>query len=426
MDNLLNRGIKNAGDVEIKKVLLIDPKNKNTQYNLIGSFVDLTIYENLFSPMLTGYIVLAETQNLLELVPIVGEELIYVELNTPTMETIKLTFVITKVGAREHQDKRNNYSLNFMSYEAYKSINTRVSKAFYGNTSQLISKVFEESFGKKMLEVEESDNSIKFISPFWSPFNIINYITNRALFPSNKMITPNYLFYETNKGHKFKSISSLFSTPSKAAYVFDKNPLRDHLQDGTSVKDINREYSTVKDLTFVSSHDVLSNITNGSYNHRLFGMNILRKNVNERLYNIGDDFDKTIHADKHSLANMTTSKTAGLYSVKHVYPNLFDNVDDISDEIQVKRIPLLQQLNTYKLNIVVHGRTDLEVGDMVFVVLNQFRTVDYTDAKSKDTYDKLYSGRYLVTAIQHRFTQAKHEMNMQLVKDSSYTEIEIK
>jgi len=422
MDKAFEPGIQQAGDVEIKEIYFIDTKS-NKKINLLGSMVDMTIYEDIFSPVLTGYCAIIETQNLISSLPIVGGEMLYIEFSTPSLNTIKTIFQITKIGIREHQDKKNAYTLDFISYEGYVDVQKRISKAYSGNTSELVKSVFSTEFGSQIVDADESDNFIKFVSPYWSPLKIINHITSRAILPNNKMVTPNYLFYQTCQGHKFKSLSTLLSAKAKTELFFDKNPARAQTTDGKSIRNIDREYKTIKELTFVASQDFLKNMMNGAYNHRLYGADILSKRFSLNTYSFTDDFNKTAHTDTNPLNILPISKNSGLHSIHHTYNNLFNGVKDISAEIIAKRISLLAQLETWKIDIVVHGRTDYEVGQTVYIWLNQFKTVDASDKYTNDTFDKIYSGKYLITAIQHRFTQAKHQINMQLIKDAAFSEI---
>jgi len=165
MDKSLGPGIQQAGDVEIEAVFLIDTKS-NRKINLLGSMVDMTIYEDLFSPVLTGYCAVIETQNLISTLPIVGGEMLYIEFSTPTLNTIKAAFQITKIGIREHQDKKNAYTLDFISYEGYADVQKRISKAYSGNTSVLVQSIFKDEFGSTILDADDSDNFIKFVSPY--------------------------------------------------------------------------------------------------------------------------------------------------------------------------------------------------------------------------------------------------------------------
>jgi hypothetical protein len=426
MENSLAPGVQSAGDVEFKVLELVDTKNKNLRYNLLGAFVDFTVYEDLFSPILTGYVALVESQNLIESIPIVGEELIYAEFATPSLKTIKCFFQITKVGIREHGDKSNNYTLDLIAYEGYIDISQRVSKSFFGNTHDIITKFYKDTFNRDLVDADLSDNSIKFVSPYWSPFKIINHVTSRALLPNNTLVTPNYLFYQTCEGHKFKSITNLINQPSFTSFVFDKNPSRAVLPDGTSTRDINREFAEIKDLTFIAAPDFVNNMLSGAYNHNVHSVDLFNKSYKVTNYSFDRDFTKTAHTDKFKLTTFVAPLSSGQHTIRPVCTNLFTNVADRTPEILANRVSLLAQLETWKLGITIHGRTDLSVGMTVNIALNKFKMVDSTDKHSSDTIDNIYSGKYLITAISHRFTMSKHEINMEVIKDASLSEILVK
>ena len=425
MGSELGPGVISAGDVEFKELSLIDTKNKDLRYNLLGAFVDFTIYEDLFSPVLTGYVALVESQNLIESIPIVGEELIYAEFATPSLPAIKCYFQITKIGIREHDDKTSSYTLELISREGYVDLNSRKSKSYSGNTSVLLNSVYNDAFGKKILESDSSNNNIKFVSPYWGPLKTLNYITSRALYPNNKIILPNYMFYQTCGGHKFKSLSNLLAQKPVMNYFFDKNKARISLDDGTSVRDINREYSSVKELTFVAAPDFIKNMINGAYNHNVFTIDLFNKSYSTKNYSYTTDFANSPHTDSYKLTTFNPSVNSGLFSINASCNYLFDGVTNSNADIISKRTALLAQLETWKLGIVVPCRTDLSVGMIVNFMLNQFKTVDSTDKFNPVTYDKIYSGKYLITAIQFRFTQVKSWINMEIVKDSAFSEIKI-
>lgn len=411
-------GIQQAGDVIVKGITLIDTKNGNKSYDLLGSFTDLRITESVHSAKLYGYIALTESQNWIESIPITGHEVIHIELQTPGLSPIKCAFVVVSVGMKMQQDKHSAYSLNLISREAYLTLNKRISKVYHGNASELAAKVFFDNFGNEMLDIDTSDNVIKFISPYWDPMTVINHIARHALYPNAKIKTPNYLFYETTRGHKFKSLSTLYNQPNYTTFVSDKHPGRIVSEDGTSSRDISREYGNALSLTFVEAPCVVRDTLTGVLNTNVVGLDIFRKKINISSYNAATDFNKLSHTDSDPLIPLIAHGTAGLYMVKHTYPNLFDGVDDVSDDIYAKTAANLGQLNEYKINMVVHGRTDLEAGMMVFVIMNKFASIDMSDVHSAEAYDKMYTGRYLITRIEHAFSQTKHQSTLELIKDS--------
>lgn len=416
-------GILNPGDVEVRNVYLIDPKKGNQVVNLFGLFNEVRIYESIHTAKLNGYIVLTESKNLIINLPITGNEILEVEFLTPGLPLFKHSFVITSVGMREHQDKHNAYALHFISLEAHVALNTRVSRAFSGNPSDIARSVYKTYFKHDMTEIDPSINNIKFISPYWDPLKIITHVSRLALLPSSTMKTPNYLFYESHRGHRFKSITNLFKQEPITTFFFNKNPGRDKYPDGTSVNNLNIKYANALTLTFLEAPCLIKNTMQGAYNTTVFGFNYLNKKFTISNYNTRTDFNKTLHLDKNPLTPNATPYNAGVFLHKATYPNMFDNVDDLGDSILTNTVPLLAQLDSYIINMEVHGRTDIEVGKLAYVILNQHKVVDQKDDKNLTSIDHIYSGKYLISKIEHTFTQVKHRMNLELIKDAGLTKV---
>ena len=179
-----------------------------------------------------------------------------------------------------------------------------------------------------------------------------------------------------------------------------------------------REYQTIKQLYYINSQDFRENTLNGALSHKVYGVNLLRKEFNSKVYNLKDDFNKSEHLEGSPIISSSAIiNDNGLISNRNFAPNLFNGVDDKSNDIIAKRISLLGQLELFKIDIVVAGRTDIEVGMTIDFQMNQFDETDTTE-KSIPKIDPYYSGYYLITAIQHRISQSRHLMTMQIVKES--------
>ena len=102
---------------------------------------------------------------------------------------------------------------------------------------------------------------------------------------------------------------------------------------------------------------------------------------------------------------------------KTLYTGFEKNVGDRIDEILPNRISALNELTNFKLEILVPGRTDIEVGCIVRFIYPDASPRDETDM-SEANYDDTYTGFYLVTAIRHKINVQKHMMILEIVKDS--------
>jgi hypothetical protein len=81
------------------------------------------------------------------------------------------------------------------------------------------------------------------------------------------------------------------------------------------------------------------------------------------------------------------------------------------------------ELTNIKMNMTVPGRTDAEVGRIIYFEYPSMGAKDETDSGSS-AQDKLYSGFYIITAIHHKVNKLEHSMTMEVIKDSLYVDKE--
>ena len=90
---------------------------------------------------------------------------------------------------------------------------------------------------------------------------------------------------------------------------------------------------------------------------------------------------------------------------------------------QRRNSQMIQLENALQLNMKVHGNTTVNVGDKVIV------NIPYTavpEGPNNEKFDKFYKGPFLIKTIRHDFFNGenpKHEMHLQLMKDSLEEEL---
>ena len=103
-----------AGDVNINKATLVS--SKGVFLNVTAQVLGVRIFEDIFSPFITGVLVLKESFDLQNLLPLIGEEYLELDIETPTIQTarIKGTFHVYKMGDKVNMGNASvAYELNF-------------------------------------------------------------------------------------------------------------------------------------------------------------------------------------------------------------------------------------------------------------------------------------------------------------------------
>jgi hypothetical protein len=449
------QGLQRAGEVRIEQLKLINSSDE--VIDLSEFIVELNLYEDLFKNYLHGNLVLTDSRNIIDKYNIHGEEFLNIKLRTPSFtdsQVIEKTFRVFKLTDREivRDNNTQNFVLHFISVEFFYDINLPLFAPFEGTVSDVAGRIFsnfiaaprnfnisgsntnitEGSTGTDLLVVNESSNKVKFISPGWSPFKCINWLATKAI-PKDG-VAKNFIFFESNKSFYFCTFEGLFKNAHQ-----EKNYLGRYLISASNVREdknsqnVNREMFLAKDVQMVESSDYIKNYTNGYLGNRLIYLDVFNKEYQLIDYDHVTSYEKQYHTsgigkeakpvfNKDTFRNYATN-----ISFYPKNPKLFDNYqDNISEkmgEIHGNRLSSMLELTNIKMNITVPGRTDAEVGRIIYFEYPSLGGKSEIDTGSS-AQDKLYSGYYIITAIHHKVNKNEHSMIMEVIKDSLYVDKE--
>ena len=412
--------IRFAGDVSIDKIEIISSNGFGQE--VTNQVIALEIYEDIFSPFISGVLAFKDSVDFINLFPFVGEEFLNLKIHTPSFtgkdKTIEDQFYIFKLSNREMAGDRNMiYEVHFFSREAMVDLNKKVSKAFEGKISDIAKTIVSDTQhgleSKKKMNVEETPNGVKYISNFWSPVKNLNYVAENA---TNKNGAASYLFFENRNGFNFQSLEKLYKDDIIQDFTYD-GWMRDFKADGSSIRNVEKEYKRIINISVPKLFDYIDRSTLGLFGSKLITFDITTKKYVVKNFSLQEDFDKEEHLNKHSLLSKKNIHRPNAMLISYTkYYNNFNNYGDVTNAKTIqKRTSQLQQADANAIEIVVPGRTDYTVGKKVYVKLNKFQPID-----SKDTgvEDKVLSGNYLIASINHYVTRDSHECHMKLIKDT--------
>ena len=424
-----NSSLKIAGEVDLQKIELFTYKNE--AIDIRHQMVSISLYEDLFSQAVHGTVTVTDSLGLIENMPLIGEEKIRIKYQTPTMDDHVVDYVgyVYKVGdCLEFSDRGRTYTIYFTSFEAIIDANKKISKYFGGKVSDTVQAVcFDKTMlgSDKKIIVEDTGNLMKFVSPYWSPYQIIGYCASTALTQDQK--AANYLFYETLRGDlNFVSMNSKFNKNNKAKvdYVYNQDTVRERTANGT-VRDLDKAYSRILEFSMDTAFDYIKRTTSGVYGNRLITANTVSKTIKVTSNDYLKDFGKTNHLAEFPIISTDAYRSKNARLVHHVNPeyNFGGQRNTRFHEWMLQRQSLLSQLdNTMKIDVTVLGRTDMHAGDVVTLSIPTVQSVNEGES-TDDNVNKYYSGRYLISAIHHRIEGRSHMMTMQCVTDALSKEL---
>lgn len=464
-----------AGDVVYNEVLLV---TQNGIYDINDFVVEINIYEDLFSPCLHGNIVIRDTKNLIEKIPLVGDEILTLDINTPELagpnaanfdptNNIQRSFGVYAIKNRtlSNEDKEQLFTMHFMSLEGIRDNVTYLCQKYEGATDEVVQKVFDETFkdipkyvneankdkpdGAPKAEIFIGDtphsSKISFLPPMWTPFQVFNYLAKRSLGAENPE-APTFLFYETTKSYYFMSVSGLIKTQLDNGFIQNKFKYRKRQFDEQIGPDaLKAGYEHIEDFEFLTNVDIIQGQDLGHFASSLATFDMVNKEFIPTVYDHGFDFQKYPHLGnyKSSPSSVVPIKDEKKYNsifppnvmrssdskifVESIHRGVLDSSDEdlmnLHPEKYVQqRNSLLSDISTLKVKVTVPGRTNMEVGQIV--------DLDYPSAQSgRDTAspqeirDQWVSGYYIITAIHHHITKLRHNAICELAKDSYLNEL---
>ena len=421
-----------AGDYELDGALIIGSSGQ--KINIINQLIELSIYQSIDSPFMSGNIVLSDAAGVAELLPLLGQERLLFSLKTPGHES-SVNFndyhaIIYNVEKRfQTTDREQTLIVNWTTLEHYKNLRTKISKSFKGNISSMVSEILSsDNFlgSKKPLHIDTTKNIRKFVIPNLNPFQTINLLKEEAI--STEM-SPHFLFFENPDGIHFRTLDSLIgsqgnlSVPHKRTYKS---------QPPDDPKAVEAALGTILHWEAEDNSNNFLNVKLGMLSSTLYYHDIFNKNIQKFDYDYNDTFNKrntTNQENKGSGTLIPQSKiddkviTEYTNSKIFVHPTASDKLhslgtDNNAEEWLQESISRELQRDYFTLKIETYGDTNIMCGDMINVLIPSNKPLPTSN--SSEAYDPILSGRYLVTSLKHMILpeSSMHSMIMTVMKDS--------
>lgn len=458
-----------AGEFRISEIAIF-----NVYGNVAGiatASAELSIYEDIEQNFITGNLTFVDTEDLVNKLPILGQEYLEFKVRTPLKSTYgegEYDFTNTRMAVYKCTKERLNsntqqVSLDFISTEAIKDSNTKISRAFDGPYDDAVAKTFKNTWGlnsKKKFYVQPTQGNFKFVAPNTRPTDLMNMIASRAV--PKTSIAPGYFFYENGQGFHFRSIDSFFFM-AKSEGLAPHPEMFEYFADSETARGLNNprdnpmsQMRTVKSFKVLPQNDLITGQRTGTYASKLITHDQYNKTFKEHEYNYIDDYIRTPHLEKDDAMtdqaeyrgfipqahyDFNDTETTNTRSQGSAYKYLSDYSDarimvqsntanihnsnmkegyKVSEYVQ-RRKNVLGTMNALQCELETHGNTHLNIGHIIRINVPRAGRNKF-GIKSAD-HDKYLTGRWLITAIRHSFNIADqiHTMALTCIKETYKT-----
>ena len=254
------------GDFEVQSIFLTSPSFKDPEkiVDLSAVWTEINLFEDLYSPAISGDVTLVTSGGFVEQIPIIGEETLEIHMSVagaksppplPTTRPIDepVTKSVNPLIIGKYRIYKNDppqplakvdgnfsYKFYFVSEEMVTNMKIKVQKAYpttmsFGaaypqmsspNSSdeitidQITRSLFYDCFigakkpadqnpTRKNFLVEPTTGTVSYVIPNWNPFQALNFLAGRAVSVNYRASGSNFVFYETLRGYRFVSIETL-------------------------------------------------------------------------------------------------------------------------------------------------------------------------------------------------------------------------
>ena len=427
-----------AGEFELNTIEIIASSGQSID-NITP--LEINIFESIFSNALTGNISIADTNNLIELMPLIGQEQLILKMTTPSLEgentTIDFTknaFSIYNISVNSEMSSGSSvYVLEFCSPELLINNRVRISKAFTDTPSTIVENVLTNHINTtKNIETETTSGIKNIVVPNQRPFDFLKCLIQDS---KSTKDSPHYLFYETTRGYNFRTLQNLYE--KVAVGVFNNSQANIDEKVGNTLG-IQEAYDRMINFDVKPPNNALNDSRAGMFGSKIISHNIFTKSYNVKTYGYFSDFDKHKRIDEKNnpkyndnLGNWSnsriyvhpTSASGSNLNAQYRDENNSNNsivANQISETLLQRKSRMYELTFSKTIAITIHGTTNIAAGDIV--------ELNYTAPgrnHGDGTLDKSISGRYLITKLRHTFSPVtnQHQIDMVVSRDSLPSEL---
>jgi len=399
------------GSIDKMEILTVSGQKIDVKKLLI----EFSYFEDVYSFVVSGYIMLRDALGLVEKLQLTGKEFLHINFgkargNNRNNDQVYRLYAIPKRTPSGNQNAEF-IQLYFCSEELFLSQQTKATRTYKGKEiSYIVKDILTQRLkvpSKKIHKIENSLGVYDFNVPAISAFEAISWVSNYARPSINNLVGADMLFFETQNGFNFRSLSSLYRQPVYATYKYQPK--------NVETNSFKEDLTTVLDYEFIRTFNSLDDAKSGTFSNRLISLDPLNRTKKVT------DFDYNKYVAQAGSLNGTSAlssspnrlgktqnqnyegvlKLAVGNSEQKKKPYLQDGIDTIGQDIYIEtfvpsRTAQLSLASHTVLKIRIPGDSAITAGTTI-----NFNLMSLSNQDNKKELDKFYSGKYLVTAVRH-------------------------
>ena len=399
-----------------------------------GKVSAFNYYESIYSPMITGSLLLTDTggsvidektgvlATIKDGMKITGFEEVSFQIATAKgpLDFKDYPLIVTGSPLNKDESNRQTIFLNLVSSTEMLSSSKPLSRSYpEAPISDTVEKILngELKIPKNKLDIEKTQNQDKVKGNHMGALDVIQKICKKCI-PANGK-DPGYFFFETQDGYNFKSIDGLIKEGIKKfedslKYAYEHTYYYFNAYVSNIEEEGDNDQKVLLPPAIRRDEDQLKALRTGLYNVRIITKNSLTGEYKEEIKNLlsesnlGEKQEKRVPDDFYF-------KTYAF----HINPG--ENDPGVSDVVLNNPADYIPQsnmryslLHTQIVQIQVPCNVQLKAGEVIKLYLENITQGN----KIEQIYNNFRSGYYMICHLSHSFTPTNSYTSLTLLRDT--------
>jgi hypothetical protein len=408
-------GLFSSSDYKISSLAIVTSAGQSVDIRNI--MLELNIYEDVFSPVITGDVTIGDGADIISTYMLHGNEFLLVDVDKPTLnKPIQKIFRIYKISDRKFGTASlQNYTLYFCSEELLLSTQLLVSKSYKGlRIDQMVNDLLVNKLQVNPNKISngifsQTQTNFDIIIPRMQPLEAIQWLTPRA-YNNNQNL---WFFFENKDGFNFTSYENLISKQTYNSYSRSAK-LTDNVTDN---------FNSFNFITVVEDFDIVKAMRMGSYNSTLFVLDLVNRSFSSTNFNI-TQLQKSAMLNGNLPVNQLQDRLG--YSLTSADQSMLkfvassDSDPTFNPALYKNWLPQtivrLGHIHSFKIIVSIPGDMLMKAGSVINVIIPKMQT-----QTSATNNDPMRTGNYFVSGVHHKFTADIMTSILELLSDSVAT-----
>jgi len=433
--------LQSATGVSIDRFVVIAGTRNSIGLEL--QMLEMNIFEDIFSPSMSATVLVQDTFNLIEKIPICGQEWVFIRISKPGFEAedgndLSFSFLmrIYKIEKVNHESPlKQTYLMHLIKEDAVFSAQDRVNKSYKTTKPEVaIKDIFknnffyddEDSFLQSFATwpMKSSNYAFSFQIPNLKPFEAIQFLSSMA---RNKNNINDYIFFENNRGYVFDSLSEMFvADPILTIEYRVKNIVTDTVDSTDPYVNSLSPLGIQNDVLF----DYLKSLDHGELgvqadsfqlHNQTFMSNSISYDTFFSKYKKDFKLNKFSKIPDNDWRELITSQDASripYYRVFSVIPKKNAGLfTDFSEEAIATRVMQFSSITNQKIRLHMPGTPLMKAGATIQLQYPAIESKSTSD-NAEELLDDYLAAKYLILSVRHVITQKEWHSYAEISKDT--------